>query len=143
MVTDVDFAVFDIDYAANDFQDLISVTATDGVTTYLPSTTNSGFNATNQILSPGVVRGTTGNTDSSSRGNAYFDFGGAEFNSISITYGNGPSAPSQPDGQGVSLNNIYFTIIPEADAAWALLPLAILLGWGAWRRKSLLHARSV
>ena len=134
MVTGVNFSIFDIDYAANDFQDLITVTASNGTTTFLPSTTHPN-NSTNTILSPGVVRGTTTNTDTSNRGNATFNFGAAEFNSISITYGNGPSAPNQPQGQGVALHSIFFTIVPEAETAWALVPVGVVAGVQFWRRR--------
>lgn len=135
-VEDVNFSVFDVDYAANDYQDLVTVTGSYyGSGVAAPDTSNSGQGASNQVTAPGQVLGTGASNGDSSAGNAYFDFDDTQVTSITVAYGNGNQAPTYPDGQAIAIGNIFFTAVPEADAAWSLIPVGLLVGATTWLRR--------
>ncbi len=102
-VPGLQFTVFDIDYAANDFADKMTVTGTYQGSTVYP------------ILTNGVVNYVIGNTaigDAGSNGNQ--DDGNVvvtftqPVDSITIVYGNHTTAPAVPDGQAIAIHDITF-----------------------------------
>lgn len=97
------FRVFDIDYAANDFSDKLTVTGSFNGTPVIPTLTNGVVNYVigNTAIGDGGSGGTSGD------GNVVVTFS-SPIDSITIVYGNANTAPTNPDGQAISLWDITF-----------------------------------
>lgn len=137
-VTAASFSIFDIDYSSGGFTDQIrNVSATDSVSIYYPtiSGTNSSYTTVAGSGASATVTGIQSSTDGASTGNATFTFGGNEVTSISFTYGNASSAPSNPSGQSIGLGDITYTVVPEASTMTAAFLLGLwALAEARWRR---------
>ena len=125
-VQGVSFTIFDIDLNGSSYrgQDQIrSITASNGTTTFAPTITGVGLSVTpsgsdfNQVL--------TGNADavdtgaSSNRGNATISFGSQAVTSVTFTWMRGPDASGSGPIQSISLHDINFTPVPEINPALA------------------------
>lgn len=155
-VNEVSMTVFDIDFGADDFQDLVIIRGiTSGGTVVAPTTltddpafndTSIGFpgdftgtifsdSATDADLQASSIVGLSANgTDDRAFG--IWDFGSQELVGIQMVYTNSIAAPNNPDGQWVSLGNVFFTpVIPEAETYWAGGALLLLLGLYEVRRR--------
>ncbi|MBX7495781.1 DUF11 domain-containing protein [Qipengyuania sp. 6B39] len=102
-VPGVQFTVFDVDYAADDFADKLVVSGSFGGTTVLPTLTNGTANYVvgNTAIGDAGSDGTTGD------GNVVVTFS-QPVDTITITYGNANTAPSNPDGQAIAIHDITF-----------------------------------
>ncbi len=155
-VNEVSMTVFDIDFGANDFQDLVIVRGiTSGGTAVAPTTltddpafndTSVGFpgdftdtifsdSATDADLQASSIVGLSANgTDDRAFG--IWDFGSQELVGVQLVYTNSIAAPNDPDGQWVSLGNVFFTpVIPEAEVYWAGGAMLVLIGFYEFRRR--------
>lgn len=97
------FRVFDIDYAANDFADKLTVTGSFNGTPVTPALTNGASNYVvgNVAIGDGPSDGTSAN------GNVVVTFS-SPVDTISIVYGNHSTAPGNPDGQAIAIWDISF-----------------------------------
>lgn len=102
-VPGVQFTVFDIDYAANDFADKLTVTGSNGGNTVLPTLTNG---TSNYVIGNTAI-GNSGSAGTSGAGNVVVTFA-QPVDTITIVYGNANTAPSDPDGQAISIYDITF-----------------------------------
>jgi uncharacterized repeat protein (TIGR01451 family) len=113
-VTGVAFSIFDVDESGSHIDD-ITVTATDGVSTFNPSSVVDGscvsFNGTN------TVTGTCSSGNTSANGNARFTFNQANLTSVSIIYRN-TIGLFNPGVQEINLHDISFSYY-SADLALA------------------------
>lgn len=102
-VPGVQFRVFDIDYAANDFADKLTVTGTFNGVPVAPTLTNGVANYVigNTAFGDGASGGTSGD------GNVVVTFS-SPVDTIVIVYGNHSTAPANPDGQAISIWDITF-----------------------------------
>lgn len=108
-VAGAQFTIFDVDFAANDFADKVTVTGSYQGSTVIPQLTN------------GVANYVVGNTaigdilsgNNSGNGNVVVTFSQA-VDTITIVYGNATTAPVVPDGQAVALHDISICA-PETD----------------------------
>lgn len=108
-VPGVQFTVFDIDYAANDFADKMTVVGTYQGATVYPILTNG---LVNYVIGNTVIGdGSSGGTQAD--GNVVVTFT-QPVDSITIVYGNHTTAPSVPDGQAISIHDFTFCN-PYAD----------------------------
>ena len=103
------FTVFDVDYAASDFADKLTVTGSYNGTTVNPVLTNGVVNYVvgNSAIGDGSSSGTSGD------GNVVVTFS-QPIDTITIVYGNANTAPADPDGQAIALHDITFCT-PYAD----------------------------
>ena len=100
-VGEMQFSFFDVDFGASAFQDLLTITATNGTNSVTP------------IISPSTANSTTGNTAVGEAG-AGRDTGDGtvtvtflqRVTSVTVTYGSGAQAPTNPNNQGVALYDI-------------------------------------
>lgn len=98
------FTVFDVDFAANDFADRLQVTGSfNGGAQFNATLTNGQVNfiSGNEAIGDG---GADGNTDD---GNVIATFS-QPVDTITIIYGNAPTAPADPDGQAISIHDFTF-----------------------------------
>ncbi|MEP3224579.1 MAG: DUF11 domain-containing protein [Parasphingorhabdus sp.] len=98
------FTVFDVDFAANDFADKLTVTGTfNGGAPFNATLTNGvvNFNLGNDIVGDGLSGGT------SDDGNVVATFA-QPVDTITITYGNHTTAPNDPMGQAISIYDFTF-----------------------------------
>jgi uncharacterized repeat protein (TIGR01451 family) len=102
-VAGAQFTIFDVDFAANDFADQVTVTGSYNGTTVLPVLTNgvSNYVVGNTAVGDLTADNATGN------GNVVVTFSEA-IDAITITYGNAATAPAVPDGQAISFHDISF-----------------------------------
>ena len=131
-VNNLSFTLFDIDSGA--YQDRISsITAlsTDGVT-LIPATI-SGLGSSVSLSGTGltqVLDGAASVADTgagSGNGNATISFGATPIQSITFTYGSGPSSPADPSTQKIGLSNLMYTaVVPEFNPAIASSLLCLL-----------------
>jgi uncharacterized repeat protein (TIGR01451 family) len=97
------FTVFDVDFAANDFADKLTVTGIYNGNPVTPILTNGSTNyvfgnvAIGDVLAP----------DNTSNGNVTVTFS-APVDTITIVYGNHSTAPADPDGQAIAINDFTF-----------------------------------
>jgi len=102
-VPGVQFTIFDVDFAANDFADEVTVTGSFNGATVIPTLTNGTAN---------YVVGNTAVGDASSGGTAGAGNVVVTFQSpvdtITIVYGNAATAPANPDGQAAAWFDISF-----------------------------------
>lgn len=97
------FRIYDIDFAANDFADKITITGSAGGTSVTPTVTNGTVNFVvgNVAIGDGASGGTAAD------GNIVVTFSQA-IDTITIVYGNATTAPANPDGQAISITDITF-----------------------------------
>lgn len=103
------FIVFDIDYAANDFADKLTVTGSYNGATVLPTLTNGVVN----YVIGNVAIGDGGSGGTSGDGNVVVTFSQA-IDTITIVYGNHTTAPAVPDGQAIAIHDITMCA-PDTD----------------------------
>lgn len=148
MVTNVSYSIFDIDFTNNGFTDQIrTISATNGTTTYAASITDSGagntVNIANNNTTSATVTGDGTAAEGTDDGNATFAFGANNVNSITFTYGNDPATtPADPSQQSIGLGDINFTIVPEPSTSFAAAFVVLAAGFHGWRRRSTFSAPS-
>lgn len=102
-VPGVQFTVFDVDYAVNDFADKLTVTGSFNGSPVNPVLTNNVAN----YVTGNVAIGDVTAPDTTANGNIVVTFS-SPVDSFIITYGNHTTAPADPDGQAVSLYDFNF-----------------------------------
>lgn len=102
-VPGVQFTVFDIDFAANDFADKLTVTGSFNGSPVNPILTNNVAN----YVTGNVAIGDVTATDTTANGNVVVTFS-SPVDTIMITYGNHTTAPADPDGQAISIYDFNF-----------------------------------
>jgi len=102
-VPGLQFTVFDIDYANNDFSDKLTVVGSYNGVTVLPTLTNG---VANYVIG-NVAIGDTGSNSNSANGNVVVTFS-SPVDKVEIVYGNHITAPDNPDGQAISIHDINF-----------------------------------
>jgi len=102
-VSGAQFTVFDIDFAANDFADKLTVLGSYQGSSVTPVLTNgvSNYVVGNTAVGDSASGGTSGN------GNVVVTFN-QPVDTITMTYGNANTAPADPDGQAIALHDITF-----------------------------------
>lgn len=108
-VPSVQFTVFDVDFAASDFADKLTVTGSYQGTTVLPTLTNG---VSNYVIGNTAI-GDTGSDGTSANGNVVVTFS-QRVDTITIVYGNANTAPVDPDGQAIAIHDLTFCN-PYAD----------------------------
>lgn len=127
-VQGVSFTLFDIDKETlsgfDEYEDqILSISATDGTTTFAPVITGVGSSLV--LTGTGLGQTLTGVVEAadtgagSAAGNATISFGSNTVTSITFTYGSGPNTRSNPSNQYIGLSDISFTPIPEINPAWS------------------------
>ncbi|MBX7483010.1 proprotein convertase P-domain-containing protein [Qipengyuania qiaonensis] len=99
----VQFTIFDVDHAANQFSDRVVVTGTNGGTSVTPTLSNGNVN----YVTGNTAIGDGASDNDSSAGNLVVTFT-SRVDTIVITYGNHSTAPSNPGQQGIALHDISF-----------------------------------
>jgi uncharacterized repeat protein (TIGR01451 family) len=102
-VPGLQFTVFDVDYAVNDFADKLSVSGTYNGSPVSATLTNGVAN----YISGNSAIGDLGSGGTSSDGNVVITFS-SPVDTVVITYGNHTTAPADPDGQAISIHDITF-----------------------------------
>lgn len=102
-VPGLQFTVFDIDFAANDFADKLTVTGTFNGAPVIPVLTNGVAN----YVVGNVAIGDAGSDGTSADGNVVVTFL-TPVDTVTIVYGNHTTAPSDPDGQAASIYDFNF-----------------------------------
>ncbi|MHA7818783.1 MAG: proprotein convertase P-domain-containing protein [Erythrobacter sp.] len=99
--TGLQFSIFDVDFGANQFADRVVVTGSNGGTTVNPTLTNGNVNfvSGNTVIGDGV----SGNGEA--LGNVVVTFSQA-VDTVTISYGNHTTAPTNPGQQGISIHDI-------------------------------------
>jgi uncharacterized repeat protein (TIGR01451 family) len=97
------FRIFDVDYAANDFADKLTVTGSFNGSAVTPTLTNGTAN----YVSGNVAIGDVSSGATSANGNVVVTFS-APVDTITIVYGNHTTAPANPDGQAISIYDFTF-----------------------------------
>ena len=97
------FTVYDVDFANNDFADKLTVTGTFNGATVIPTLTNGVVNYVvgNTAIGDGGSSGTSGD------GNVEVTFS-SPVDTITISYGNHTTAPADPDGQAIAIDDITY-----------------------------------
>ena len=102
-VPGLQFRVFDIDFAANDFADKLTITGSFNGSTVMPVLTNGVAN----YVVGNVAIGDAGSGGTSADGNVVITFL-SPVDTVTIVYGNHTTAPADPDGQAASIHDILF-----------------------------------
>ncbi|HJS10832.1 proprotein convertase P-domain-containing protein [Sphingopyxis sp.] len=102
-VPGVQFRVFDIDYAAGQFADRLTVTGSFNGSPVTPTLTNG---VSNYVIGNSAYGDAT-SADASANGNVVVTFN-APVDTITITYGSHSLAPTDPGQQGAALHDILF-----------------------------------
>lgn len=102
-VPGLQFTVFDVDYANNDFADKLTVVGSFNGSTVLPTLTNGVAN----YVTGNVAIGDAGSNSNSANGNVVVTFT-SPVDRVDIIYGNHTTAPADPDGQAISIHDINF-----------------------------------
>lgn len=100
-VPGLQFTVFDIDFAANDFADKLTVVGSFNGATVLPTLTNGVAN----YVVGNVAIGDAGSGGTSGDGNVVVTFL-SPVDTVTIIYGNHTTAPAVPDGQAIAIHDI-------------------------------------
>ncbi len=121
-VQGVSFTLFDLDAEPADYVDqVISISATDGVSTFWPTITNgSAVTLTGSQLSQ-TLTGNTASPDGgagSANGNATIDFGSTAVTSVTFSFAAGAAGRNNPFTQTFAMGDISFTPVPEVNPAW-------------------------
>ncbi|MGH6694313.1 proprotein convertase P-domain-containing protein [Sphingopyxis sp.] len=102
-VPGMQFRVFDIDYAAGQFADRLTVTGSFNGAPVTPSLTNG---VSNYVIGNSAYGDAT-SADGSANGNVVVTFA-APVDTITITYGSHSLAPTDPGQQGAAIHDILF-----------------------------------
>ena len=102
-VPGLQFRVFDVDYAANDFADKITVVGSYNGATVFPTLTNG---VTNYVIG-NIAIGDSTAVDTTADGTIFVTFA-SPVDTVTIDYGNHTTAPNDPDGQAASIHDITF-----------------------------------
>jgi uncharacterized repeat protein (TIGR01451 family) len=97
------FTIFDVDFADNDFADKMTITGSYNGSPVTPTLTNGISN----YVFGNVAIGDVLATDTTSNGNVVVTFS-APVDTITIVYGNHTTAPADPDGQAIAINDFTF-----------------------------------
>lgn len=97
------FTIFDVDYAANDFADKMTITGSYNGSPVSAILTNG---ITNYVFG-NVAIGDVTATDTTNQGNVVATFS-SPVDTITIVYGNHTTAPADPDGQAIAINDFTF-----------------------------------
>ncbi|MEM6475835.1 MAG: proprotein convertase P-domain-containing protein [Pseudomonadota bacterium] len=97
------FILFDVDFAANDFADKVTVTGSYKGATVIPTLTNG---TANYVVGNTAI-GDQGSGGTSGNANVVVTFASA-IDSITIVYGNADTAPVVPDGQAIAIHDLTF-----------------------------------
>tara|TARA_B100002049_G_C16072244_1_gene373375 strand:+ start:167 stop:1345 length:1179 start_codon:yes stop_codon:yes gene_type:complete len=97
----VQFTLFDVDYAPNQFADRVTVTGTLSGNSVTPALTNGNAN----YVSGNTAIGDFASDSDSGMGNVVVTFAG-KVDRITISYGNHSTAPANPGQQGIGLHDI-------------------------------------
>ncbi|MBA4305183.1 MAG: proprotein convertase, P [Sphingopyxis sp.] len=97
------FTIFDVDYAANDFADKMTITGSYNGASVTPTLTNG---VTNYVFG-NVAIGDVTATDTTNQGTVIATFS-SPVDTITIVYGNHTTAPADPDGQAIAINDFTF-----------------------------------
>ncbi|MEX0343016.1 MAG: proprotein convertase P-domain-containing protein [Erythrobacter sp.] len=101
----VQFSIFDVDFANNQFTDRVVVTGSNGGASVLPTLTNGNSN----YVTGNTAIGDAASNSDSARGNLVVTFA-SKVDTIVITYGNHTTAPADPGQQGIALHDIEFCL---------------------------------
>lgn len=101
----VQFTLFDVDFAANQFADRVTVTGFNGSTAVAPVLTNSNSN----YVTGNTAIGDGASDNDSPAGNVVVTFT-EPVDRIVVSYGNHTSAPSDPGQQGIGLHDIAYCL---------------------------------
>lgn len=110
IVDGAQFVIFDVDYAANDFADLVRVTGYLGSNAIIPVLTNG---VSNYVIG-NAAYGDAGSDAASADGNVTVTFN-QPIDRIEIEYGNHSLAPADPDGQAIQMKGSISICAPVAD----------------------------
>ena len=99
----VQFTLFDVDFAPNQFADRVTVTGSLSGTSVTPTLTNGNANYVNG----NTAIGDFASDSDSGMGNVVVTFAG-KIDRITISYGNHSTAPNDPGQQGIGLHDIQF-----------------------------------
>ncbi len=102
-VSGAQFTIFDVDFAPNDFADLVTVTGSYQGASVIPVLTNGAANYVVGNTAIGDI--TSGNSSGAANVVVTFD---QPIDTITIVYGNAPTAPPVPDGQAIAIHDITF-----------------------------------
>ncbi|MEO0440601.1 MAG: proprotein convertase, P, partial [Pseudomonadota bacterium] len=102
-VPSLQFTVFDVDFAANDFADKLTVTGSFEGSTVMPTLTNGTVN----YVIGNVAIGDGGSGGTAADGNVVVTFS-SPVDTVTIVYGNANTAPANPDGQAISIHDFNF-----------------------------------
>lgn len=102
--------IIDVDYAANDFADQVTVVGYKGAATVIPTLTNG---ISNYVIGNSAF-GDAGSDPDSTNGDVYATFD-QPIDRIVIEYGNHSLAPLDPDGQAIQMAGSISLCTPEAD----------------------------
>jgi len=108
-VGEMQFSFLDVDFGAGSFQDRLTVTATNGTNSVTPIISTSASNS----ASGNTATGQSGAGQDSADGTVTVSFF-QRVTSVTITYGNGPLAPTDPTNQGIALYDILTCPITNA-----------------------------
>jgi len=97
------FTVFDVDFAANDFADKLTITGSYNGSPVSAALTNGVSNYTFGNVAIGDVLA----ADTTANGNVVATFS-APVDTITIVYGNHSTAPADPDGQAIAIHDFTF-----------------------------------
>lgn len=146
-VQNVSFSLFDIDMdfggPINKWQDqILSISATNGVTTFAPTITNVGSSVTlsgtgvNQVLTANNIVPDSG--AGSSAGNATIGFGSNAITSLTFTFAAGPASNNNPDVQYFGLHDLSYVPVPEmSSVSLAAVGCIVLVLWVRLTRRRL------
>ena len=95
------FTIFDVDFASGQFSDRVTVTGSLSGSSVTPTLTNGNANYVNGNLAIGDAA----SDSDSGRGNLVVTFTD-KIDTITITYGNHTTAPSDPGNQGIGIHDI-------------------------------------
>jgi uncharacterized repeat protein (TIGR01451 family) len=97
------FTIFDVDYAVNDFADKMTIIGSYNGSSVTPTLTNG---ITNYVFG-NVAIGDSTAADTTNQGTVIATFS-APVDTITIIYGNHTTAPADPDGQAIAINDFTF-----------------------------------
>ncbi len=105
------FTIFDVDFAVNDFADKMTISGSYNGSPVTPTLTNGISN----YVFGNVAIGDVTASDTTSNGNVVVTFS-APVDTITIVYGNHTTAPADPDGQAIAINDFTFCN-PQANVS--------------------------
>ncbi len=109
-VAKMQLSIFDVDFGTSQFEDKITVTGSLGGTPVTPTL----FTSTSNSATGNVVIGNAGSSPTTSNGNMTLEFNAA-VDKVTIKYGNGNNAPVNPGNQGISIHDLNFCRVQNAE----------------------------